>query len=337
MIDGSEVEPRREPVQGVAAGRLGEGELLIDPVERVAAIHDPVGPRSQSGAAESGPYFVGVERDDEVPSAVFEGAESGAERGDRCVIVARGQAEMCSGDGGGHGAILSKKRGEYCRGMKDDRYPDTLGGDESIILAEFDTPPSDPLRLLCDWLAGAVAGGIREPLAASLATVGPAADGGGLALPSTRVILVKAFDENGLTFGTNASSRKGRDLAATPYAALGFYWRETMQQLRVEGPVRRLGVEESVAMFTDRPRAAQVTTAVSRQGETLIDEGALAAEAAALAAETGDISVPGEWAAYRLEPIAIEFWHGRSNRLHRRLAYRRVDLSSAWTHTRLQP
>ncbi|WP_431279432.1 pyridoxamine 5'-phosphate oxidase family protein [Leifsonia poae] len=159
---------------------------------------------------------------------------------------------------------------------------DTLSGDESLHLPEFDSPPADPMPLLKGWLVRAQADGVREPLAASLATAGPQ-DADGPAIPSTRVVLVKAFDERGLIFGTYTSSRKGRDLAANPYAALGFYWRETMQQLRVEGTVELLAADESAALFADRPRAAQATTAASRQGQPLPDEGALVAEATALA------------------------------------------------------
>ncbi|GAA1447069.1 pyridoxal 5'-phosphate synthase [Leifsonia poae] len=210
-----------------------------------------------------------------------------------------------------------------------------LSGDESLVLAEFDAPPNDPVPLLRAWLDGAEAAAVREPWAASLATAG--AVDGGTVLPSTRIILVKDLDAQGFLFGTYTSSRKGRDLAATPYAALGFYWRETMQQLRVEGPVERLSDAESAALFADRPRAAQATTAASRQGAPLDDEGGLAARAAALDEGSDAIRMPGDWAAYRLVPTSIEFWQGRTSRLHRRLAYRRISVAAPWTHARLQP
>jgi len=231
--------------------------------------------------------------------------------------------------------------------MDDNRSDGALGslsGDESLDFPEFDTPPDDAMLLLKGWLGRAQADGVSEPLVASLATAGAAggsgeSGGGGAVIPSVRTIAVKAFDGRGLVFGTYTSSRKGRDLATIPYAALVFYWRETMQQLRVEGPVERLGEDESVPFFEDRTRDAQATTALSRQGEPLDDEDALADRAASLAAGAERIPMPDDWAAYRLVPTAIEFWQGRTNRLHRRLAYRRAapTIDAPWTHERLQP
>jgi len=239
---------------------------------------------------------------------------------------------------------------------RSDSAPGSLSGDESLDFPEFDTPPDDAMLLLKGWLGRAQADGVSEPLVASLATAGAAggaaagaagaaaggsreSGGGGAVIPSVRTIAVKAFDGRGLVFGTYTSSRKGRDLATTPYAALVFYWRETMQQLRVEGPVERLGAEESLPFFEDRTRDAQATTALSRQGEPLDDEDALAERAASLAAGAERIPMPDDWAAYRLVPTAIEFWQGRTNRLHRRLAYRRSapTIDAPWTHERLQP
>jgi pyridoxamine-phosphate oxidase len=231
---------------------------------------------------------------------------------------------------------MTDTTGAGANDRRDPRGATTLSGDETLELPEFGQAPDDPLPLLREWLSRAEAGGVSEPWTASLATAG-ASEGGGPALPSTRVILVKDLDEQGFVFGTYTSSRKGRDLAATPYAALGFYWRETMQQLRAEGPVERLSEADSEALFAARPRAAQATTAASRQGSPLDDEGALARRAASLADSADGIRMPGDWAAYRLVPVAVEFWQGRTSRLHRRLAYRRESPAAPWTHARLQP
>jgi dihydrophenazinedicarboxylate synthase len=207
----------------------------------------------------------------------------------------------------------------------------TLSGDTSLVLPEFDTPPQDPYPLLRQWMANAVDQGIREPYAAVLAT----ADRSGRA--SSRVLLVKEFDDRGLQFTSFMGSRKGRDLAVMPWASLTFYWRETLQQLSVEGPVEVLTGEESDALFARRPIAAQATTAVSRQSRALDDESGLKARAKALAEKGDPLARPDDWTGYRLVPEAVEFWYGSPDRLHRRLRYDREAGTAPWTHQRLQP
>ncbi|GAB2753412.1 phenazine biosynthesis FMN-dependent oxidase PhzG [Salinifilum aidingensis] len=207
----------------------------------------------------------------------------------------------------------------------------TLGGDTALVLPEFDTPPQDPHPLMRDWLGSAVAHEVREPHAAVLAT----ADSSGRA--SSRVLLVKELDERGLLFTGSRGSRKGRDLAVTPWASLTFHWRETLQQLTAQGPVEALTDEESDELFARRPLVARATTAASRQSRPLDDATALKARAEALAGTGGPISRPEEWTGYRLVPQAVEFWHGSPDRLHRRLRYDRTAGTAAWTHQRLQP
>ncbi|WP_433296186.1 pyridoxal 5'-phosphate synthase [Actinoplanes sp. CA-030573] len=202
----------------------------------------------------------------------------------------------------------------------------TFSGDTTLRLAEFDAPPRDPIVLLRSWLDTATERGVREPYAMTLATV--AADG----TPSTRVVLLKAVD-HGLVFGTQAGSRKGTDLAARPVASVTFHWRETVQQINVAGPVRRLDDAASDRLFADRPAAARATTAASAQSRPLDSEDRLRRRAAALL-KTG-VSRPGDWFAYRLEPAAIEFWQGSDDRLHRRLRYDRAP--EGWRPCRLQP
>ncbi len=206
---------------------------------------------------------------------------------------------------------------------------ESMTGDTSLQLPEFDTPPADPIVLLRGWLHDAVIRAVREPYAMVLAT----ADAAGR--PSTRVVLLKHLDADGLVFTTHTGSRKGTDLADRPYASATFYWRETLQQLHVAGPVRQLAAAESDALFTDRPAAARATTVVSRQSQPLHDEDALREHAAALLDVGAPIERPAGWAGYRLQPATIEFWHGSPDRLHRRLRYDHVD--DAWVPQRLQP
>ncbi|GAA4261765.1 phenazine biosynthesis FMN-dependent oxidase PhzG [Dactylosporangium darangshiense] len=206
---------------------------------------------------------------------------------------------------------------------------ETLSGDASLILPEFDDPPADPIGLLRGWLDAAIAGGVREPYSIVLAT----ADAAGV--PSSRIVMLKGLEPHGLVFTSHTGSRKGADLAARPFAAATFYWRETLQQVNVAGPVRQLSPAESDALFAERPVAAQATTAASRQSAPLHDEAALRRRAADLLAAGGTIARPDGWAGYRIEPAAIEFWHGSVDRLHRRLRYDRHP--TGWTPQRLQP
>ncbi|QNP75042.1 phenazine biosynthesis FMN-dependent oxidase PhzG [Streptomyces roseirectus] len=208
----------------------------------------------------------------------------------------------------------------------------TLSGATDLDLPEFDTPPADPVPLLLDWLASAVQREVREPYAAVLATAD--ADG----RPSTRVLLVKDVDADGLVFTSFTGSRKGLELAARPWGSLTFYWRETLQQLTVSGPVEQVSAAESDSLFARRPLAARATTAVSRQSRPLTDETALRDQAKSLVAAASDVPRPAEWTGYRLRPTAVEFWYGSPDRLHRRLRYERDGVDAgAWTHERLQP
>lgn len=209
------------------------------------------------------------------------------------------------------------------------RADDALRGNEDLPLPEFDAPPADPLLLLVDWVCGADRFGVREPLALVLATTGRQGQ------PCTRVVLVKSCDRRGLVFSSHYCSAKGRDLAATKWAAGTLYWRETLQQVNLGGPVARTTEAESDALFMARPLAAQATTVVSRQSDPLHDERALRERAAAMTTAGATLDRPADWGGYRLEPAWIEFWHGRRDRFHRRLRYDRTP--EGWSHQRLQP
>lgn len=205
---------------------------------------------------------------------------------------------------------------------------ESLTGDATLELPEFAAPPADPLRLLAEWVEMARSLNVREPLAITLATVDAAG------MPSTRVVLLKRVEPE-LLFTSHYGSRKGRDLEASPRAAVTFYWRETLQQVNLAGTVERVGEEESDRLFAERPRAARATTVASAQTEVLADERALRDEAEGLAAGNEELRRPAGWGGYRFLPERIEFWHGSADRLHRRLEYAKEG--TRWAHRRLQP
>jgi pyridoxamine 5'-phosphate oxidase len=215
------------------------------------------------------------------------------------------------------------------------RTPDTspLSGDETLELPEFDAPPPSPLPLAQRWLEGARERGVSEPLSMTLATA--SADGS----VSARTVDVKRIDDRGLVFGSSAHSRKGHQLRENPRAALQVYWRETMQQLRFEGSIETMTDAESDALFADRSPASRAATAVAHQSSGF-DAGTsprtlLEAAADLLERFGDDVPRPSAWLAYRLVPIEVEFWHGRRDRMHRRLLFTARD--GRWYSERLQP
>lgn len=209
----------------------------------------------------------------------------------------------------------------------------SLSGDETLEMPEFDAPPAAPLPLAQRWLADARERGVREPLSMTLATA--SADG----VVSARTVDVKRIDDRGLVFGSSTESPKGRQLGENPHAALQVYWRETMQQLRFEGRIETLTDGESDALFADRSPKSRAATAVAHQSLPFAGASTLAElieEADALLDRFGDdVPRPSGWVAYRVVPVAIEFWHGSRDRMHRRLRY--VAVGDGWRSERLQP
>lgn len=190
-----------------------------------------------------------------------------------------------------------------------------------------------PFDLLARWVEDAVRGGQAEPNAMALATAG--ADG----RPSSRMVLLKSLDGEGLVFYTNRGSRKGRDLAENPAAAATFWWDRLQRQARIEGRVVRLGDEESRAYFANRPYGSRIGAWASRQSESIEDRAALEARAAELRArfpEGGDVPKPPFWGGYRIVPDRFEFWQGRRDRLHDRFEFL-LDDGGAWEVRRLAP
>jgi len=190
----------------------------------------------------------------------------------------------------------------------------------------------DPLAQFRRWLEEARAAGAALPEAMTLATAG------GDGLPSARTVLLKGAEEDGFRFFTNTESRKGRELAENPHAALVFHWmQEPRRQVTVAGRVEPLPRAESEAYFRTRPPGSRVGAWASRQTTVIPDREALDRAFAAAQAEHGDEPpLPPWWGGYLLTPERLEFWQNRPNRLHDRFRYRR-EADGAWIVERLAP
>ena len=195
------------------------------------------------------------------------------------------------------------------------------------------TQADEPSALFQAWFDEAVKSEPRDPTAMSLATVDP--DG----LPDVRTVLLKGVDGRGFVFYTNTESQKGRELAASPKAALLFYWKSLNRQVRIRGPVERVTPQEADAYFATRPKQAQIGAWASQQSRPL--ESRLAFEKAVALYATkyalGTVPRPPHWSGYRIVPISMEFWHDRPFRLHDRVEFRRDALGAPWRKTRLYP
>ena len=189
---------------------------------------------------------------------------------------------------------------------------------------------ADPMAQFQRWFEQALSGQLPEANAMTLATVGTSGR------PSTRVVLIKGFDERGIVWYTNYESRKGQELSHLPFAALQFHWVELERTVRIEGRVEKTSPEESDAYYATRPLDSRLGAWASPQSQVISSRAVLVAGAAKAAARYAlHPPRPAHWGGYRLVPDAWEFWQGRRSRLHDRLRYRLHE--GAWIRERLAP
>lgn len=198
-------------------------------------------------------------------------------------------------------------------------------------LSEEDTA-SHPIDQFSIWWEEAINSKLEEVNAMTLATASPEG------IPTARIVLLKGFDTNGFVFFTNYDSAKGKQLAANPHACLVFFWKELERQVRVSGKVGRLSEEDSFTYFTSRPTGSQIGAWSSPQSQVIPDRAWLEQREAAMQHqfEGKEIPKPPHWGGYVVQPYEIEFWQGRSSRLHDRITYKKQE-GAGWKKSRLAP
>jgi len=199
-----------------------------------------------------------------------------------------------------------------------------------------DASHADPLQQFDQWLKEAISAAVPEPNAMTLATVGSDLR------PSTRVVLIKGYDERGIVWYTNYHSRKGQELAGNPYAALQFHWVELERVVRIEGVVEKVSDTESDAYFYSRPLDSRIGAWASPQSQVISGRAVLVANAAKYGAQfLLNPPRPPHWGGYRLLATEWQFWQGRKSRLHDRLRYSLQPLpekaEKRWLRERLAP
>jgi pyridoxamine 5'-phosphate oxidase len=190
---------------------------------------------------------------------------------------------------------------------------------------------ANPFDQFAQWWDQAVKSEIDEVNAMTLATVDQHSR------PSARIVLLKDFNASGFVFYTNYESDKGKQIEQNPHACLVFFWKELERQVRIEGICEQISSAESDAYFQSRPIGSRIGASVSPQSRVIADRSILSDRVAAMERQfpTGEIPRPAHWGGYRLIPASIEFWQGRSSRLHDRIKYLRED--GAWSIVRLAP
>ena len=197
-------------------------------------------------------------------------------------------------------------------------------------LTETDVNP-DPIRQFERWFADALTAQVLEPNAMTLSTA--SRDG----VPSGRIVLLKGVDAHGFAFYTDYRSRKSAELAENPLAALTFLWKEIERQVRITGSVSRVSLEESESYFRSRPLGSRIGAWASHQSSVIPNRAELDDRVRTVSERfaNGEVPLPSHWGGFRVMPDEIEFWQGRSDRLHDRIRYRREE--AAWFIERLSP
>jgi len=199
------------------------------------------------------------------------------------------------------------------------------------VLSETNTN-SNPFKQFHTWFNQALAAGLPEPNAMTLATASPEGK------PSARIVLLKDYDEQGFVFYTNYQSYKGQQLLENPWGALVFWWAKLERQVRIEGRVEKVAPSESDAYFKSRPPASQLAAWASPQSQVIENRQVIDQRLHQLQEEYAgkEVTRPPHWGGFRVVPVEIEFWQGRPSRLHDRLLYRRSE-DSSWGIQRLSP
>lgn len=190
---------------------------------------------------------------------------------------------------------------------------------------------SDPIALFEEWFNQAIKSEVKEVNAMTLATADE--DGN----PSARIVLLKYFDQDGFVFFTNYDSRKGKEIKSRPKAALLFFWKELERQVRIEGIIENTTIQESDLYFNERNLESRISAIISPQSKVVPSRDFLQAAWDKLKSkqDTKYFQRPDNWGGFRLKPISIEFWQGRTNRLHDRILFQAKG--SDWKISRLAP
>ncbi|RAI97464.1 pyridoxamine 5'-phosphate oxidase [Chitinophaga skermanii] len=198
-------------------------------------------------------------------------------------------------------------------------------------LSEHDVA-SHPIQQFEKWWNDAITGEVDEANAMTLAT---ATSHG---LPSARIVLLKSFDENGFVFFTNYDSKKGQELAQNSHACLLFFWRELERQVRIEGIVQKVAEADSDTYYNSRPIGSRIGAIASPQSKVIPNREFLEAAVEKVEQQYTQSSPvrPANWGGYIVQPNLMEFWQGRSSRLHDRIQYTK-DNSNNWNIVRLAP